>query len=298
MAMELTDLALFLEVTEQGSLSRAAGALRLAQPSVSARVAGLERTLRLELFDRTTKGVTLTAAGRALVPYARRCLALAEEGRLAARASAGSERLVMASPPSLAASIFPPLLAALAPEPLEIVCRTAHSREVIEQLIDGAADVGFLIGAAASGGITVEPLYTTPIVCITRRDHPLALSRSCQLSDLAEHLIAVHTWGPAASELDAALREARIPPAQICWVSPSSTALALAVEHGYVAVLPADAARSDLRRGAVAPLRLTGLPQWSVDVTVAYRHHTAAAGPIAVALQTLRSLPPVQTPAV
>src|SRR5437762_12431717 len=123
MAMELTDLGLFLEVTEHGSLSRAAGARRLAQPSVSARIAGLERDLAVALFRRTTRGVTLTAAGRALVPYARRCVALAEEGRLAARASAGSERLVLAAPPSLAASIFPPLLAALAREPLEIACR-------------------------------------------------------------------------------------------------------------------------------------------------------------------------------
>jgi DNA-binding transcriptional LysR family regulator len=292
MVMELTDLALFLEVTEQGSLSRAAGALRLAQPSVSARVAGLERSLRLELFDRSTKGVTLTAAGRALVPYARRCLALAEEGRLAARASAGSQRLVLASPPSLAASIFPPLVAALSAEPLEIVCRTAHSREVIEQLVDGAAHVGFLLGAAAPGGIQVEPLYTTPIICIARRGHPLALAGPGRLSDLSGHLIAVHAWGPEASELGDALREAGIPPTRVCWVSPSSTALALAVRHGYVAVLPADAVATDLRAGAVELLRPTGLPEWSLDVSVAYRHRAAAAGPVAVALRAVRSLPP------
>jgi hypothetical protein len=75
--------------------------LRLAQPSVSARMAGLERSIGLDLFARSTRGVSLTAAGRALEPYARRCVALAGEGRLSARASAGSQRLVMASPPSL-----------------------------------------------------------------------------------------------------------------------------------------------------------------------------------------------------
>ena len=107
MTMELTDLALFLEVAQQGSFSRAAGVLRLAQPSVSARIAALERNVGQELFARSTRGVTLTAAGRALEPYASRCLALAEEGRLSARASAGSQRLGMAAPPSLAATIFP-----------------------------------------------------------------------------------------------------------------------------------------------------------------------------------------------
>lgn len=294
--MELTDFALFLEVAQQGSLSRAAGALRLAQPSVSARIAGLERSLQVKLFDRTTKGVTLTAAGRALVPYARRCLALAQEGRLAARASAGTERLVMVSPPSLAPSIFPPLLAALATEPLEIVCRAAHSREVIEQLVDGAAQLGLIVGAAAPDGIEVEPLYQTPVICIARRDHPLATVRSCRLSDLAQHRIAAHSWGQEAGELDAVLAAAKIPPARICWVSPSATALALAVEHGYVAILPADAARAELRAGTVAPVRLAGLPRWSLNVTVAYRRRSAAAGPIATALRALRSLTSVSSP--
>ena len=71
---ELTDFALFLEVAQQGSFSRAAGTLRLAQPSVSARMAGLERSVGQELFARSTRGVTLTAAGpgaralRAAVP--------------------------------------------------------------------------------------------------------------------------------------------------------------------------------------------------------------------------------------
>jgi DNA-binding transcriptional LysR family regulator len=104
MPMELTDLALFLEVAQQESFSRAAGTLRLAQPSVSARIAALERSVGLELFARSTRGVRLTAAGQALDPYARRCVALAEEGRLSARAAAGSQRLVMFSPPFTMAS--------------------------------------------------------------------------------------------------------------------------------------------------------------------------------------------------
>src|SRR5690348_14400079 len=152
MAMELTDLVLFLQVAEHGSLSRAAGARRLAQPSVSARIAGLERSVGADLFERSSRGVTLTAAGRALEPYARRCVTLAEEGRLSARASAGAQRLVMVCPPSLAATIFPPLIAALAAEPLEVTCRTAHSYQVVEQLADGTAHVGFVLGTSVPAG--------------------------------------------------------------------------------------------------------------------------------------------------
>ena len=280
MAIELTDFSLFLEVAQQGSFSRAAGVLRLAQPSVSARMAGLERSVGLELFARSTRGVTLTAAGRALEPYARRCVALAEEGRLSARASAGSQRLVMVAASSLAATIFPPLISALAAEPLEVTCRTAHSREVVEQVTDGAAHVGFLLGASVPDGVTARRLYTVPVIWTAHRDHPLATSRSLRLGDLADHRLAVHSWGPGAGELEEMLRAARIPPTRVCWVSPSATALALAAEHGHIAVLPADAASAHLRGGALSRLRITGVPKWSLDVAVAYRdgfeNHPAA----------------------
>jgi DNA-binding transcriptional LysR family regulator len=262
MTMELADFAVFLEVARQGSFSRAAGVLRLAQPSVSARIAALERSVGLELFARSTRGVTLTAAGRALEPYASRCLALADEGRLSARASAGSRRLVMVAPPSLAATIFPTLIAALAAEPLEpleLICRTAHSHEVAEQLADGAAHLGFLLGTAVPDGITATPLYKVPVVAVAGRDHPAA-SRSLRLSDLAAYRLAVHSWGPGAGELDEILRTIHIPPTRVCWVSPAATALALAAEHGHIAVLPADAARPGLRSGILARVKITNLP--------------------------------------
>lgn len=270
MAMELTDFALFLEVAAQGSFSRAAGVLRLAQPSVSTRIAALERSVGLELFARSTRGVTLTPAGRALEPYARRCVALAEEGRLSARASAGSQRLVMVSPPSLAATIFPPLISALAAEPLEINCRTAHSHEVVEQVVDGAAHVGFLLGTTVPDGITARRLYKVPIIAVARHDHPAA-SRSLRLSELAEHRLAAHAWGAGAGELDEILRALHIAPTRVCWVSPAATALALAVEHGYIAVLPADTAYPSLRSGVLSRVRIARLPSWSMDVAVAYR---------------------------
>jgi DNA-binding transcriptional LysR family regulator len=244
--------------------------LRLAQPSVSARIAALERSVGQELFTRSTRGVTLTSAGRAFEPYASRCLALAEEGRLSARSATGSQRLAMVAPPSLAATIFPPLIAALADEPLEVSCRTAHSHQVAEQLADGAAHIGFLLGTAVPDGITARPLYEVPVIAIAHRDHP-AVSRSLHLSDLAAHRVAIHSWGPGASELDEILRMTRFPPTRVCWVSPAATALALATEHGHIAVLPADAARPGLSSGVLARLKIADLPRWPVHVAVAYQ---------------------------
>jgi DNA-binding transcriptional LysR family regulator len=176
----------------------------------------------------------------------------------------------MVAPPSLAATIFPPLIDALAAEPLELSCRTAHSHQVAEQLADGAAHIGFLLGTAVPEGITARPLYKVPVIAIAHRDHPAA-SRTLRLSDLAAHRLAIHSWGPGASELDEVLRATRIPPTGVCWVSPAATALALAAEHRHIAVLPADAAHPGLRSGVLAHVKITNLPRWSMNVAVAYR---------------------------
>src|SRR5882724_10121435 len=96
MAMELTDLRVFLTVAETGSFTRAATVLVLTHPSVSERVAGLERAVGSPLFDRTSRGARLTARGEQLVPYARRCVVIADEALEAVRAEATVPRLRVA----------------------------------------------------------------------------------------------------------------------------------------------------------------------------------------------------------
>jgi DNA-binding transcriptional LysR family regulator len=286
MAMDLSDLTVFLEVARMGSFSRAAGVLRMAQPSISTRMASLERHIGTELFVRSTRGVALTVAGQAFEPYARRCLTIAEEARHAARGSTGSQRLVMASPPSLAPVIFPPLISALAARPLEVQCRTAHSHEILEQVADGAAHIGFLLGTSVPDDIAAKHLYRVPIIWVAQPHHPLAIRGSCRVSDLGDHRLAIHYWGPDAGELEDLLRNHKIPSTQICWVSPSATAMGLASHHGYIAALPADAAAARLRSGTLVQVTVANLPTWSLDVVAAYRrgHRTS---PAALALQAL-----------
>ena len=72
--MDLRQLTCFERVAELGSMSRAAEALHLVQPAISQQIALLEREVGLRLFHRGPRGVRLTEAGEALLPYARRVL--------------------------------------------------------------------------------------------------------------------------------------------------------------------------------------------------------------------------------
>src|SRR3954467_12885619 len=81
--MDTQALAAFIEVADSRSFSRAGEKLHLSQPAISKRIAALEADLGKAVFDRVGRGISLTDAGRTLLPYARRTLQHIEDGRRA-----------------------------------------------------------------------------------------------------------------------------------------------------------------------------------------------------------------------
>ncbi|MDP1865426.1 MAG: LysR family transcriptional regulator, partial [Bradyrhizobium sp.] len=83
--MELSDLVTFSTVARLGAVTRAADELNTVQSNITQRVKALEAEIGTPLFERHSRGMTLTGAGRRLLPYAQRLAALAREAVLAAR---------------------------------------------------------------------------------------------------------------------------------------------------------------------------------------------------------------------
>jgi DNA-binding transcriptional LysR family regulator len=83
--MDIADLRLFETVARLGGMNRAAAELNTVQSNVTARVKALEEELGAALFERHARGVTLTAAGHRLMPYAARARQLLDEARRAFR---------------------------------------------------------------------------------------------------------------------------------------------------------------------------------------------------------------------
>ena len=79
--MELRNLQYFVAVADEGSFTRAAARLYVTQPTVSAQIQALERELGEPLFDRLPRSVELSDGGRLLLPYARQCIAAAEDAK-------------------------------------------------------------------------------------------------------------------------------------------------------------------------------------------------------------------------
>ena len=110
--MDLGQLEAFVQVAKERSFSRAAEALFLTQPSVTARIQALERDLGERLFERSGRGVRLTEVGGCFLPHAERVLQALEEGRDAIDAlrNLQSGTLVLAAATTVSTYILPGVL--------------------------------------------------------------------------------------------------------------------------------------------------------------------------------------------
>ena len=146
--MNLKQLEAFVQVSESGSFSRAAKELYLTQPTVSAHISALERELKTRLFIRNTKEVMMSDAGQDLYKYARQMFELecqiAEHFNVQKRDSA-NHCITIAASTIPAQYLLPDVLMVFKnryPEEQFKLVET-DSSEVVSQIVDGMADVGF-----------------------------------------------------------------------------------------------------------------------------------------------------------
>ncbi|MFC1419080.1 LysR family transcriptional regulator [Streptacidiphilus cavernicola] len=147
--MQLQQLSYFLAVAETCHFTRAAERVHVAQPSLSQQIRALERELGADLFHRARGNITLTDAGQALLPLARRILADAESARIEVREVAGLRRgrVRLGATPSLCTGLLPQVLRAYHREHPGISLRIEEggSRDLVRELATGSLDLALLI---------------------------------------------------------------------------------------------------------------------------------------------------------
>src|SRR5262245_57233714 len=144
--VEIGQVEAFLAVGTFGGFRRAADALRVTQPAISARIRALEESLGVPLFVRSQSGLALSAAGRAFRPHAEQLLhavALARQAVHDLRPASGTA-LQIAAALSICTYVLPDVLKrfqAAHPKVL-ITVRSGHSKEVLEMVLGGQAEIG------------------------------------------------------------------------------------------------------------------------------------------------------------
>ncbi len=185
--LETRELAYFLAVADELHFGRAAARLGIAQPALSKAIRQLERRLGVILFERSSRAVALTEAGRVLAREARVALdAVSAAALRTRRAGARDPRLILALKPGGDAGLLPAILDAYEREPdtlpVEVVFGAGPSR----MLRDGHADVALLYAPPEElGGLDTETLLVEAPVAVLPASHPLAQRASLRMADLA-----------------------------------------------------------------------------------------------------------------
>ena len=168
--MDAADLRVFEAVARLGGMGRAAGELNTVQSNVTARIRMLEQDLGTALFHRHSRGVTPTAAGRRLLPYAARVRALLQEARGAALDDGCPKGpLTIGALESTAGLRLSPILADYAaawPE-VDLVLRTGTTAELVAEVLEHRLEGAFVCGPVAHPELEEEPAFAEELAILT-----------------------------------------------------------------------------------------------------------------------------------
>ncbi|MEW6446386.1 MAG: LysR family transcriptional regulator [Pseudomonadota bacterium] len=200
--MDIQAYAAFLAVAEQASFSLAAEKLHLSQPAISKRIAQLENSLGVTLFDRLGRRIALTEAGRALHPVAERILRDVRETRqvIANLSTEISGPLSVVTSHHIGLRRLPPILKDYTRRHPAVRLDLAFmdSEQACQAVERGEFELGIVTQPLRPAqSLAITPLWEDPLVIAVAPDHPLAKLESVTLEQLGQHpaiLPAVGTY--------------------------------------------------------------------------------------------------------
>ncbi len=254
MSITITQLRSLLAVARTGSVHAAADRLFVTQPSVSAAVAALGRELGVDLVERAGRGVRLTAAGQAFVPYAESVLGMLDQGRQAAseavRPEAARVRVIAVN--TAGEYLMPALIQAYRREHpgTEVLLEIGNRREVVERLERRQADLG-IAGRPRGRAVVGNPLVVNELIVVGRE----------QVPDLSAATWLLREEGSGTrSTLEAYLAEHDMNPAERLTMG-SNEAVKQALRLGLgVTLISQHAVAAELREGVLVRLPAPGTP--------------------------------------
>jgi DNA-binding transcriptional LysR family regulator len=261
--MDIATLKTFLAVAQERSFSRAAAKVHRTQPAVSQAIRRLEVDLGEQLFDRSSKSGTLTAAGRVLHNYGERLVRLAEETESAMRELRDLQRgRVLIGANEAAVHTLLPLIARFRgrfPE-LSIDVRRVPARQIAVEVQQGSLDFGALTFRPTETGLLEIPVGTDELVLLVHPAHALASRRQVTMEQLATEPVVAHNDPSPARERVLRLFEQRHIALKMMISLPSLDGIKRAVELKLgVALLPRRCAITEIANGRLVAIPVAGV---------------------------------------
>jgi len=282
--VDLGQLEAFVQVANQRSFSRAAEALFLTQPSVTARIQALERDLGERLFERSGRGVRLTEVGACFLPHAERVLQVLHSGREAIDSlrNLQSGTLILASATTVSTYVLPGLLKAFRSRfpRVEVSVRTGRSEQVLQMLLGDEAQVG-LVRAVYHQDIETRGLVEDELVLVCNAEHPLAGSGGITIEQLGDQPFIFFESSSSYYALAQGLFRQRGIVPRVHMELDSMEASKRMVEEGLgLCLLPRMAVERELQTGTLVAMEINGIPNPSRQIALITRRGRPL-GPVA-----------------
>ena len=272
---DLTDLRLFCDVVDEGSITSGAQKSALALAAASTRIRNMEATLGAALLTRSRHGVTPTPAGRVLLKHARAMLSQAARLREDLSAYAGGlsgEVRLLANTNALTEFLPEALASFLASHPqVSVDLEERLSDEIVGLIAEGVGDVGIVAGTVDVGALQTYPFRSDRFVVVAPTGHALARLGEVGFAQVLDYdLVGLERSSSLQRFLTAkAAREGRPLKARV--QLRSFDAVCRMVEAGVgVGVVPQTTARRAAKSMALAVIGLTD--EWALrELTIVVR---------------------------
>lgn len=282
-------LELFVAACSCGGVSAAARELGVSQPSVSQAVRDLEGYFGVALFDRVSRRMDATDAGRRLLDCARVILDDLDELERVME-GADTRSLRVATSITTGTCRLPALLARLRAErpEMEVRVRVEDSASVERDVLSNEADLGLVEGPVHSEELIAEPFAGDKLMVVG----PAERAGEClTAARLASEPLVLRERGSGVRELFEAALAARGLATQPVWESVSTEAIRAAVEAGLgLSVLPADLVGRDVSEGRLAPIAVSDL-ELGRELLVVRHRRKVVTGAMAALLSLLLDKP-------
>lgn len=282
--MQFQQLQYFVAVAETRHFTRAAELVHVAQPSLSQQIKALERELGADLFRRARGNITLTDAGEALLPLARRILADADTARHEVQelAQLRSGRVRLGATPSLCTGLLPDVLRAFHDRypGIRLLIEEGGSHDLVRELARGALDLALVVLPlpTPSPALTTVELLREDLVVVSSPEAPAPGGpgrRTVRISDLEGERLVMFRHGYDLRELTVAACRAEGFEPEFAVEGGEMDAVLGFVRAGLgVAVVPRMVATRTGRGLRVTPLARPGLRR-----TIALAHRSDVAPP-------------------
>jgi DNA-binding transcriptional LysR family regulator len=265
--MNLNRFVLFVTVAKYGSISKAASALHISQPSATQQLKALEAEYQIRLYRRAGKGVELTEEGRRFLKNVKALLKGVEDlkkGVTVAEQRRRPEPLTVGGNHGISSVFLPCLLAIFKREypEVEITLRTDNSAAIARLIERGEADIGLIIDAPFSPTLVREPYRREKLIAFVPPGHPLAHKKRLNLTELGQTPLVIRGGAEYQNQIETILAHLESrglePTIGLRCDSPEAVKTAVAERMG-VGILCRDLVEPQIRTGDFKKIELPDL---------------------------------------